>query len=1349
MFEGRLAMKKSLSIFLAIFFICVLASGIQAKAEDIPYTYDSTEQGVITSHKKQNAPVCWSYAGTNAAESSLLKSGLLNTTKDALNLSEHQLVYYVFHDYDGAVNLWDQSLNNINNHFSDNSSGSMGNNVNAIISAYSAWVGPIAEDSNTTEDKIPRYRWKFGSLDKSYASSKDVAHLKGAYTFTSSEILKIKRGIMQYGACYYDYYAKQGCESSFKDAKGRFNSVYYYKGEPHVSTHAVSIIGWDDFFDKNHFINYDNTHPAHNGAWLVKDSSGEDDEICWISYESIGSKFTFFDFESANDYQYNYQYDGLAGNYELKNTSAEFGQMGNIFTAQHNDDVKATGFYTGAGNTSYKIYVYKNCKETPTDGELASTKEGVLEYTGYHVVRLSDFVHVKKGEKYSVVVEIQDKKSGNPLTITSGCNNFGWQIGKKGTSFYRFGSSQWRDIGAENYDSNTNTYNYCMRVKAFTDASTYNVKLSPISSTNADVSYDNKTYKDGDSVTFTVTPKNGYNINQLGVLVNGKIFQGSNGTYTITNIDSDITIKVIDTSTSFTISYETRGGTIINSYAPGTYNYKVGTSDFGMGVKKKGYVFCGWTEDKDATPENVTYIKNISTTDFGDKTLYAIWKPAVYTVTLKKDVGETENKSYKFEYNKTYELPENTFKQNGYNFVGWNTKADGTGTAYSDKETVKNLADSPTEVFLYAQWEAHCYTVAFNANGGTGDMADSSLAYDVRAYLPENKFTRKGYKFAGWSETSDGEIKYKDKEYVLNISGDAASKTLYAVWTPNTYNIAFNGNGGESDIDVQAIKYGESTELKGDGYKRGYELKEWNTKPDGSGKVYKKYEEVLNLTDQDDETITLYAQWKAKEYSILLNKDDGSYTAYTRISHTYGTVTKLPTNITKAGYDFAGWYDSDSGEVVYEIAADKYSFPECYVAQWVPASYEITYNTNDGIINTGKVEYYYHETGISLPTDVTKSYYDFAGWYDNADFEGTAITEISADASGDKVLYAKWTPKKYKVTLNMDDAIYEFEIDYVKEYTYGIERKLWAPYRKGYSFEGWYDNAEFNGESIKSIAAGESGDKVYYAKWKSRDEEEPETTPEPVETVTPSPEPTATAEPEETPSTSTPSPAPVETSTAAPEQIETPVPAQPTDSPVIVPSAIPAPVNTPVVISTDVPATPTVKPTETPTVKPTVRPTVRPTDAPTKAPTVEPTVAPTDAPTGQPTAKPAKRAVPKKNKKVVYKGIKYTVTKSDAKKGTVKAAGVKGSKKSLVIVDSIKINGYTFKVTAIGDKAFKNNKKTTSVKIGKYVKTIGKDAFRNCTKLKKVSGGKAVKKIGKSAFKGCKKVKLPKSFRKM
>lgn len=62
-----------------------------------------------------------------------------------------------------------------------------------------------------------------------------------------------------------------------------------------------------------------------------------------------------------------------------------------------------------------------------------------------------------------------------------------------------------------------------------------------------------------------------------------------------------------------------------------------------------------------------------------------------------------------------------------------------------------------------------------------------------------------------------------------------------------------------------------------------------------------------------------------------------------------------------------------------------------------------------------------------------------------------------------------------------------------------------------------------------------------------------------------------------------------------------------------------------------------------------------------------------------------------------------------------------------MIADSIKIKRYIFIVTAIGDKAFKNNKKTTSVKIGKDLRTIGKDAFRNYTKLKKVCGEKAYK----------------------
>lgn len=133
--------------------------------------------------------------------------------------------------------------------------------------------------------------------------------------------------------------------------------------------------------------------------------------------------------------------------------------------------------------------------------------------------------------------------------------------------------------------------------------------------------------------------------------------------------------------------------------------------------------------------------------------------------------------------------------------------------------------------------------------------------------------------------------------------------------------------------------------------------------------------------------------------------------------------------------------------------------------------------------------------------------------------------------------------------------------------------------------------------------------------------------------------------------------------------------------------------------------------------------------------------------TVRPTTKPTvtSKPVPKKNKTIVYKGIKYAVTKSAAKNGTVKVIGVKGAVKSnIVIADTVKLDGYVFNVSEVEDRAFMNKEKIVSVKIGKNVKVIGSKAFKGCKKLKKISGGKVVKKIEKDAFKGCKKLKTKK-----
>lgn len=112
--------------------------------------------------------------------------------------------------------------------------------------------------------------------------------------------------------------------------------------------------------------------------------------------------------------------------------------------------------------------------------------------------------------------------------------------------------------------------------------------------------------------------------------------------------------------------------------------------------------------------------------------------------------------------------------------------------------------------------------------------------------------------------------------------------------------------------------------------------------------------------------------------------------------------------------------------------------------------------------------------------------------------------------------------------------------------------------------------------------------------------------------------------------------------------------------------------------------------------------------------------------------------VPAKGKTFTVGTLKYKVTKSAASNGTVTvSAPVKKTYTSVTIPSTVKINGYTFKVTAIADSAFKSNTKLKTVKIGSYVTTIGKQAFYGCKALKSITiNSKVLKTVGSSAFKG-------------
>ena len=124
------------------------------------------------------------------------------------------------------------------------------------------------------------------------------------------------------------------------------------------------------------------------------------------------------------------------------------------------------------------------------------------------------------------------------------------------------------------------------------------------------------------------------------------------------------------------------------------------------------------------------------------------------------------------------------------------------------------------------------------------------------------------------------------------------------------------------------------------------------------------------------------------------------------------------------------------------------------------------------------------------------------------------------------------------------------------------------------------------------------------------------------------------------------------------------------------------------------------------------------------------------------TAKPSAKPIPAVGKVYKVKGMfRCKITKSGATGGTVTIVKLlKKSKSKVVIPATVKINGYSFKVTAVSANAFKNDRKLKSVTIGKNVKTIGRRAFFKCSDLKNITWkGTKAPKIGKQAFKGIQK----------
>ena len=193
---------------------------------------------------------------------------------------------------------------------------------------------------------------------------------------------------------------------------------------------------------------------------------------------------------------------------------------------------------------------------------------------------------------------------------------------------------------------------------------------------------------------------------------------------------------------------------------------------------RSGRQFKYWSTEKDGS--GAIYTDKQKTTFSEDTTLYAIWDPSV---VYHGNNGTTEQFVQLLTLGGSTVMKENTFTRKGYYFKCWNTKADGSGTDYQVKQTVR--LDETTE--LYAMWTPYRYSVRFHPNGGVGTMSEQKFEYDKAQALTANAYTRTGRTFQGWSLTPGGEVDFKDKASVKNLSEqDGKTVLLYAVWGTGT-----------------------------------------------------------------------------------------------------------------------------------------------------------------------------------------------------------------------------------------------------------------------------------------------------------------------------------------------------------------------------------------------------------------------------------------------------------------------------------------------------------------------------------------------------------------------------------
>ena len=564
---------------------------------------------------------------------------------------------------------------------------------------------------------------------------------------------------------------------------------------------------------------------------------------------------------------------------------------------------------------------------------------------------------------------------------------------------------------------------------------------------------------------------------------------------------------------------------------------------------RKGYTFAGWYTQSNGTGTKYDPGSNYAADQNGGTVnLYAKWTPWTYNIKYDQNVKSTSSSKTVTDMpaaqTKTQEidvtLSSMTPKRNGYIFAGWSTSANGSVEYKPGSRFTKDLDSNGASITLYAVWTPWKHTVHYNSNiptnapTGTTTVSnmpgDQTKTFDEKLMISSNKPTRKGYNFAGWSTSANGNVVYQPgAEYKNDQNGGTV--TLYAKWTAWKHTVTYDKNvpANSKKTDVKNMPgnqtkiYDQNLTLQSNVPTRiGYTFVKWTTNKDGTGTAYQPGSQYSYNRDSDGGTVTLYAVWTPWKYTVRYDKNVPANSSSQTVSNMPADQTKTEEVVltlssnkpSRNGYIFNGWQAQINGKAVdYQPGAklsydvdDKDGSTIILKAQWTPWKHTIHYDKNVPASSSS-------QTVANMPEDDTKTFditktisstkpsrngYIFNGWNTQKDGKGTAYASGAAykhDQNGGTVtLYAQWTPWKHTVTYdkNVDPSSSSQTVTNMPgNQTKTFDEKLMIsstkPSRNGYIFNGWNTQKDGKGTAYASGAEykhDQNGNTVtLYAQW--------------------------------------------------------------------------------------------------------------------------------------------------------------------------------------------------------------------------------------------------------------------------